>query len=312
MENIKKYIVDGDESEVFAISLVEEPAIESDFIALAKQKREVLLKDEKRHKVYGCVLRANFPIYRYSEQYGEYYLEFTADAIEKISKRFMKEMMQHQWTEDHRESIEGVYVTESWIKESEEFDKSKALGIGEDCAVGSWFIGAYIDSNDVWQKVEEGEFKGFSVEALVGINDDDIFSKQEAESTPVVETPTATETVAEPVVEQPSPNEPPPVPAEAVVEEPVQETVVETPTEPQEQPSEPQEQPTPEPEPNPLEDTIKSLQAEIDALKTKIADLTEENKELGKLPSADPVKPNAKQNRNDAWENWRKIAKQYV
>lgn len=304
MENIKKYIVDGDESEVFAISLVEEPAIESDFIALAKQKREVLLKDEKRHKVYGCVLRANFPIYRYSEQYGEYYLEFTADAIEKISKRFMKEMMQHQWTEDHRESIEGVYVTESWIKESEEFDKSKALGIGEDCAVGSWFIGAYIDSNDVWQKVEEGEFKGFSVEALVGINDDDIFSKQEvkAEEQPVVEPQPQAEPTPEPQVEPtPSPNEPPPVPQEAI--EPTPEP------QPQEEAVEPQ---TPTPEPNPLEDTIKSLQAEIDALKTKIADLTEENKELGKLPSADPVKPNAKPNSNDAWENWRKIAKQYV
>lgn len=304
MENIKKYIVDGDESEVYAISLVEEPAIESDFIALAKQKREVLLKDEKRHKVYGCVLRANFPIYRYSEQYGEYYLEFTADAIEKISKRFMKEMMQHQWTEDHRESIEGVYVTESWIKESEEFDKSKALGIGEDCAVGSWFIGAYIDSNDVWRKVEEGDFKGFSVEALVGINDDDIFSKQtikqEAEPQPQAE-PTP-----EPQVEpQPSPNEPPPVPQEAI--EPTTEP------QPQEEPqTEPQVEPQAEPEPNPLEDTIKSLQAEIDALKTKIADLTEENKELGKLPSADPVKPNAIKNSNDAWENWRKIAKQYV
>lgn len=303
MENIKKYIVDGDESEVYAISLVEEPAIESDFIALAKQKREVLLKDEKRHKVYGCVLRANFPIYRYSEQYGEYYLEFTADAIEKISKRFMKEMMQHQWTEDHRESIEGVYVTESWIKESEEFDKSKALGIGEDCAVGSWFIGAYIDSNDVWRKVEEGDFKGFSVEALVGINDDDIFSKQtikqEAEPQPQAE-PTP-----EPQVEpQPSPNEPPPVPQEAI--EPTTEP------QPQEEPqTEPQVEPQAEPEPNPLEDTIKSLQAEIDALKTKIGELQEENKELGKLPSADPVKPNAKPN-NDAWANWRKIAKQYV
>lgn len=310
--DIKKYIVDGDESEVFAISLVDMPAIESDFIALAKEKREVLLKDEKRHKVYGCVLRANFPIYRYNENYGEYYLEFTADAIEKISKRFMKEMMQHEWTEDHRESIEGVYVTESWIKESEEFDKSRALGIGEDCAVGSWFIGAYVDSNEVWQKIENGEFKGFSVEALVGINDDDIFSKQEVkaeEQAPVVEAPTATETVAEPVVEQPSPNEPPPVPAEAVVEEPVQETVVETPTEPQEQPSEPQEQPS---EPNPLEDTIKSLQAEIDALKAKIGELQEENKTLGSLPSAEPSKttPNAN-NGGDAWRNWRQITKKY-
>lgn len=302
MENIKKYIVDGDESEVFAISLVEEPAIESDFIALAKEKRNVLLKDEKRHKVYGCVLRANFPIYRYSEQYGEYYLEFTADAIEKISKRFMKEMMQHQWTEDHRESVEGVYVTESWIKESEEFDKSKALGIGEDCAVGSWFIGAYIDSNDVWQKIEEGEFKGFSVEALVGINDDDIFSKQEVkaeEQTPVVE-PQA-EQQPEPT---PSPNEPPPVPQE----EPKVEAPVPTPQEQEISEPEPQEEPITEP--NPLEETIRSLESEITALKERIGELVEENKNLGKLPSAEPTKPNAIK-KDDAWANWRKIAKKY-
>jgi hypothetical protein len=307
MENIKKYIV-GMDSETYAISLVEEPAIEEDFVALAKQKEQILFETNEKHMIYGAVLVPDKDIYRNNGE-QEYFISFTTESIEKMSQEYMKEYRQREVTLDHEEYATEICLVETWLKSDMNCDKSVALGLNPNLPIGTWFAGMKVNNIETWERIKNGELKGFSVESMVSLED---FAKQaikqEAESTPVVETPTATETVAEPVVEQPSPNEPPPVPAEAVVEEPVQETVVETPTEPQEQPSEPQEQPT---EPNPLEDTIKSLQAEIDALKTKIADLTEENKELGKLPSADPVKPNAKPN-SDAWANWRKIAKQYV
>lgn len=300
MENIKKYIV-GMDSETYAISLVEEPAIEEDFVALAKQKEQILFETNEKHMIYGAVLVPDKDIYRNNGE-QEYFISFTKESIEKMSQEYMKEYRQREVTLDHEEYATEICLVETWIKSDMNCDKSVALGLNPNLPIGTWFAGMKVNNIETWERIKNGELKGFSVESMVSLED---FAKQtikqEAEPQPQAE-PTPEPT---PVVEpQPSPNEPPPVPQEAI--EPTPEP------QPQEEAVEPQTEPTPEPEPNPLEDTIKSLQAEIDALKTKIADLTEENKELGKLPSADPVKPNAKPNSNDAWENWRKIAKQYV
>lgn len=300
MENIKKYIV-GMDSETYAISLVEEPAIEEDFVALAKQKEQILFESNEKHMIYGAVLVPDKDIYRNNGE-QEYFISFTKESIEKMSQEYMKEYRQREVTLDHEEYATEICLVETWLKSDMNCDKSVALGLNPNLPIGTWFAGMKVNNIETWERIKNGELKGFSVESMVSLED---FArqtiKQEAEPQPQAE-PTPEPT---PVVEPtPSPNEPPPVPQEAI--EPTPEP------QPQEEPqTEPQTEPTPEPEPNPLEDTIKSLQAEIDALKTKIGELQEENKELGKLPSADPVKPNAKPN-NDAWENWRKIAKQYV
>ena len=302
MENIKKYIV-GMDSETYAISLVEEPAIEEDFVALAKQKEQILFESNEKHMIYGAVLVPDKDIYRNNGE-QEYFISFTKESIEKMSQEYMKEYRQREVTLDHEEYATEICLVETWLKSDMNCDKSVALGLNPNLPIGTWFAGMKVNNIETWERIKNGELKGFSVESMVSLED---FAKQtikqeaEPQAEPVVE-PTP-----EPQVEPtPSPNEPPPVPQEEVVE-PTPEP------QPQEEPeTEPQVEPQAEPEPNPLEDTIKSLQAEIDALKTKIGELQEENKELGKLPSADPVKPNAKPNSNDAWENWRKIAKQYV
>lgn len=299
-EMIKKYIVDGNESEVFAISLVDLPAIESDWVALAKEKKqEIMLKDEKKHMLYGCVLRADFPIYRYNPTYGEYFLQFGKEAIEQMQKRFMKDSLLQSFTVNHEEDANGIYITESWIKLSEN-DKSTALGIGEDCAPGSWFIGAYIDSNDIWQKVQSGEWNGFSIEGLISLAEQEIFSKQTPkeekleEVAPTPEPSPAVETPAEPVVEQPSPNEPPPVPTEEVKPEPVVEEAPKV------------EQPKQD---NDVAELIKSLKAEIDALKDLNHNLVDKVKNLSSQPSAKPVNVNAGNGSSNNYTAWRQQMK---
>ena len=304
MENIKKYIV-GMDSETYAISLVEEPAIEEDFVALAKQKEQILFETNEKHMIYGAVLVPDKDIYRNNGE-QEYFISFTKESIEKMSQEYMKEYRQREVTLDHEEYATEICLVETWIKSDMNCDKSVALGLNPNLPIGTWFAGMKVNNIETWERIKNGELKGFSVESMVSLED---FAKQaikqEAEPTPEPQAEPTPEPQVEP---QPSPNEPPPVPQEAIEPTPEPQPQEEA-VEPQ---IEPQTEPTPEPEPNPLEDTIKSLQAEIDALKTKIGELQEENKELGKLPSADPVKPNANKNNNDAWENWRKIAKQYV
>lgn len=290
-KKLKKYRISPDESMCLAMSVVDSPAVESEFIALSADKEiETFAAVEKgeRRMLYGCALRADFPIYRRKSD-EEFYIEFSAEAIDKISKRFMKDGFQRQWTEGHKAEIEGLTITESWIKESMTMDKSIALGLSADIPVGSWFIGAYCENDDIWNAVKEGKYHGFSAEAVVSFEDFETQKPQDIE--PVEpEALEAQEPVAEPVVEPEPVAEP-----EPVVEEP---TVVQPTVEP-----EPVEQPKQD---NHLEELIQTLRDEINALKESNGSLQDKIKELGKQPSATPINTNAKASGGgDNYSSWR-------
>ena len=113
---IKKYKV-GVDSETYAVSLVDEPAIESDFVALAKEKpiEEVKLSSDERHMLYGAALIPDKEIYRYDGE-NEYYLSFTKESIEKMSQDFFKNFRQANVTIDHEEAAKDITIVESWLK----------------------------------------------------------------------------------------------------------------------------------------------------------------------------------------------------
>lgn len=323
-KKLKKYVVNADESDVFAISVVDAPAVESDFIALSKDKEVLCFKDEEKHMLYGCALRTDYPIYRNSEKYGEYYLEFSKESVEKMARRFMKAGYQNNWTEGHNKEIEGLTVVESWIKTDPYKDKSIALGFGEDCGVGSWFVGCYVDSNDIWEKVKKGEYKGFSVEALCSLDELEFNKIENSDTMEVNETfwqkmkgllKEVFGQIDEPIEEELE--EETPKAEEAPVEEPKAEEAVEPKEEPKEEPVEPKEEPKndveePKKEDNHLEELINNLKAEIEALKEVNSGLQEKVKDLGKKPSAKPVNTSAKPNPKDTYAAWREQMRTYV
>lgn len=172
---IKKYRV-GTDSETYAISMVEMPAIEEDFIALAKQEeKQVFLQSDEKHMVYGAVLVPDKDIYR-TDGENEYYLSFTKESIEKMSQDFMKEYRQHEVTLDHEDTASEVCVVESWIKADLYKDKSVALGLNEQLPVGTWFCGMKVNNIETWDRIKNGELKGFSVESLISLEE---FSKND-------------------------------------------------------------------------------------------------------------------------------------
>lgn len=335
-KRLKKYVVNADESDVFAISVVDAPAVESEFIALAKEKETLYFKDEEKHMLYGCALRTDFPMYRNSEKYGEYYIEFSKESVEKMARRFMKAGYQNNWTEGHQKEAEGLTVVESWIKTDPYKDKSIALGFGEECAVGSWFVGCYVDSNDIWEKVKNGSYRGFSVEALCSLDELE-FNKVENNDNMEVENetfwakmkgllkevfgqinePIEEEVNIEEKLEEEQPTETPPV--EPIVEQPTVEPPAEE--KPAEEPkNEPTEEVKEEPkkEDNHLEDLINNLKAEIEALKEVNSGLQAKVKDLGKQPSAQPVNTNAKPSGNatgttsSTYQAWREQMRAYI
>lgn len=150
--------------DLFAVSLVEDPAIESNFIALSKEKKLVQL--EKRLLV-GAALIPNKPIYR-NINGREFYISFDEATIEKLAQDFLANDYQHNITISHQEGVDDIVVVESWIKTSEN-DKSVDYGINE--PVGTWFISVKVNNDEIWDRVKNGEYKGFSIEAMVGLDE---------------------------------------------------------------------------------------------------------------------------------------------
>ena len=334
-KKLRKYKV-GIDSETYAISLVEAPAIEETLVHMEEQKQmKVQLADEEKYMVYSAVLVPDKPIYRRNEDGDEFYIEFTKESIEKMSQQFFKEYKQNEITLDHDTMASDITVVESWIKADMFKDKSVAIGLSEDLPIGTWIAGMKVNQIDVWDRIKSGELKGFSVESLISLenfskqeelNDNnmnietndmnfwnkmkevlaEVFSKKEE----VVEEPQEIEPTnieleeqpqAEPqpqVVEEPKPTE------EPVVEEPKPQEVVE------EQPK-PQEEPKPQ-EDNHLEELVNSLKEEIKALKDMNNGLQEKIKDLGKQPSAEPIKPNAKPSQADSYSAWREQMRKMI
>lgn len=155
-------IVLGDADGIQVMSLVDYPAVESNFLAFDKQQEMKFSVNDEEHIVFGCALRADFPIYRF-DRMGEYYVVFTKDVIKQLYEKFLTENLMNNVNLNHDKETKGVYLIQSFIKDTEK--GINPVGF-EDVNDGSWFCAYKILNEDVWQKVKQGEFKGFSVECF--------------------------------------------------------------------------------------------------------------------------------------------------
>ena len=341
----KKYLVTTN-SEAFACSLVTSPAVEESFVAFAEDKPLVeKFADEKKHMITGVVAIPNKPIYRRNADGEEYDIVFSAEAIEQMAKNYLKEYRQNEVTLQHQENAEGVYLVEQWIKSDMVYDKSISVGLSRELPIGSWIQTYYVDSNEVWKRIEDGELQGFSLECMLGLEefekqfndlnnndmietnemfwdrfkntlkeilaavslkrdeDVDVETSEASKITPTnleQETPTVEPT--EVVEATPEPQNEPKVEEPTVVNEEPKETIVEAPD---------------EPKPNPLEELVKSLKDEVDALRKMNSSLDKKVKEMSKQPSVNPVNTNAKPTVStgvdgSAYQNWRETMRQMI
>lgn len=325
------------ESETLAISLVENPAMDSNFVALSKEEERELVKlsSDEKHIVYGAVLIPEKDIYRANN--GGYYINFSKESIEKMSQDIMKEYRQFDIKADHKDEVSDAYIVESWIVSDQYKDKANALGIT--APEGTWMAGVKVNNQETWDRIKNGELNGFSVESILAYseieefekqndnnmnletNDEmfwsklkstiaELFSKQTEKSEPVEEinletepSPEPQEPIAEPTPEPQEPKQEPVV--EPTVQEPKNE-----PTEPKNEPQEPQ--PIEEPKDNHLEELINSLKDEINALKEMNNGLNDKVKELSRQPSTQPINTNAKPNASDTYASWREQMRSYM
>ena len=152
-----------------AISLVENPAVEVDFLAFAKDESAVLqFADEERHIITGIALLADTPIYRIAPDGTEYYVRFTKDCIRSLVEKYFKLGLTNSVNIEHKDNqfVDGVTMLESYI-----IDKERGICPSEFASApdGSWVVSYKVSNLDVWNKIKSGEVKGFSVQGLFRI-----------------------------------------------------------------------------------------------------------------------------------------------
>ena len=159
---IIELIIDEKEdlSGVEAISVVEFPAIEENFIALNQQLQLAKVDDEKRI-LMGAALIPNKNIYRRNGE-DEYYIFFSDATVKKASELFLMNSNQNNATLEHQKKINDLSVVESWIVESE-VDKSRNYGL--EMPIGTWMVSMKVNNDTIWNDfVKTGKVKGFSIE----------------------------------------------------------------------------------------------------------------------------------------------------
>jgi hypothetical protein len=145
-----------------AISVVESPAIEEDFVALKSQEFKLAEIDGERRILMGALLIPNKPIYRRNGE-DEYYIYFSKDTVLKASQMYLMNSKQNNSTLEHQYELEGLSLVESWIVEDKVHDKSVKFGM--DLPLGSWVGSVKVNNDKIWNEfVKTGKVKGFSIE----------------------------------------------------------------------------------------------------------------------------------------------------
>ena len=167
-------IVDGEDTGMLKISLVDAPAVMTDFLAFSAEERRKVpqlykVADEEKRLVFGVVMRADFPIYRRDKQQDgsefEYYVIYKADTIRAMAEKYLLESRQNDVNLQHKDGsdVDGVQMVQYFIK-----DASKGLAPEgfDGIADGSLFAEFHVVNDDVWAAIKAGTYKGFSLEGV--------------------------------------------------------------------------------------------------------------------------------------------------
>ena len=163
---IYRIYIDDTVDGVQKISLVHSPAVESNFLSFNEKHQEKSFRftaDEEQHIIFGCSIRADFPIYRIDPDRGEYYVVFDKKTIKDINERFAKDNNFNSVNLDHSEDTDGVYMIGMFIKDVENGLNPKGF---EDIEDGSLFTMYKVEKSEVWDKVKDGSYLGLSIEGV--------------------------------------------------------------------------------------------------------------------------------------------------
>lgn len=152
------------EGGVNCISLVDQPAMESGWLKLAKEPVSFITLSTEKRILFGAILIPNKPILRINEAGEQYYIVFSKDTIEQIRNRYFKDQMHAELNAQHEATVKvNGYMVESFIKDTARGmnPPEQFMGLPE----GTWFGAVKVEDDIIWDRfVKNNVFTGFSIE----------------------------------------------------------------------------------------------------------------------------------------------------
>jgi hypothetical protein len=162
----------GDEAtdEIFAISLVESPAIELDFQYFGKELIRFAEVSKAKRLIMGPILVPNKRIFRVDGEGKEYEVYFKPETVRRLSQMYLEKKYTDSATIEHdTKKVKGINLVESWIVDNKFQDKSKAFGfqVPEGTWMGVFRVDESPEGKNIWDDyVKTGKVKGFSIEGM--------------------------------------------------------------------------------------------------------------------------------------------------
>ena len=176
-------LISSEDDGIVTISLVDEPAVESDFVCFAKDagKQLFALKDSAERLITGCLMKADTPIYRNDNGY-EYYIVFSKKTIQTMAQKMLADSTFKSIDTQHN----GELLPQGALTLMELYVKDSNKGIDPnfvDVPDGSLMITFKVNDESIWQECANGDFlNGFSLEGFFETKQVD-FSKNKPNKT---------------------------------------------------------------------------------------------------------------------------------
>jgi hypothetical protein len=164
---IYEALISSEDDGIITISLVDDPAVESDFVCFAKDggKQLFALSDTSEHLITGCLMKADTPIYRNDNGY-EYYIVFSKETIKTMAQKMLADSTFKNIDLQHNGELlpcDSLILTEVYIKDSNKGIDPNFVDIPD----GSLMTTFKVVDESIWQECVEGEYlNGFSLEGF--------------------------------------------------------------------------------------------------------------------------------------------------
>lgn len=164
-------VFDPEKGGVSAVSVVDKPAILTNFIKLAEERPEFKFSvDKDKQIITGPALIPNVKIFRSGKSLGleeDAYVFFREETIRLLAEDYIMNERNNSVTLEHSEDTDKVKMIESWIVEDPAKDKSALLGF--EVPKGTWMLSYKVIDDDLWAEIKAGNLNGFSIEAALGL-----------------------------------------------------------------------------------------------------------------------------------------------
>lgn len=171
---------DGADLGIDMIAFTKTPAILTKGFAFKSAQRQLSFRDEVKQRIVAPAM-IPMEIYRYDE-FGEYYVQFTAEEIERLHSKFMRTLSTRKNVFNLEHDVEQTvpaYILEAWlVGKNPQADRSFSE-FGIEVPTGTLMLVAQVTDTEYYKELVRTDKTGFSIEGILGMALSEILKKKQ-------------------------------------------------------------------------------------------------------------------------------------